>query len=309
MTTLLQIHNQYSCNTRNSHPDDCSDSDNENPSIDHIDSSIVNCCKLKILSLNCCSLRSSEKRANLLALIEEHNPDIICGCESHLDRSYYSAEIFPNNYTVLRKDRIEGAGGVFLCINGSLSVFEEPELDVNAEIVWAKITLPKRNSIHLCSFYRPPDLSTDPILQLQSSLNNLISRSTEFPTIILMGDFNFPSIDWSDGSGQLKPCPTYGLELNNLFLDVINDIGFEQYVASPTRKDNILDLVFSTFSIVSDLNIVPGMSDHEAIVFHLDIDNRINYSKIEHKVALYHKANLENIKRDLLEFQTVFFRK
>jgi len=49
------------------------------------------------------------------------------------------------------------------------------------------------------------------------------------------------------------------------------------------------------------------MSDHEAITFHVHRDSRINYSKIEHKVALYHKANLENINRDLLEFQTVYF--
>ena len=49
------------------------------------------------------------------------------------------------------------------------------------------------------------------------------------------------------------------------------------------------------------------MSDHEAITFHVDTDNKINYSKMEHKVALYHKANLENIKRDLLKLQTVFF--
>ena len=46
------------------------------------------------------------------------------------------------------------------------------------------------------------------------------------------------------------------------------------------------------------------MSDHEAITFHVDTDNRINCSKIEHKVALYHKANF---KRDTLKFQTVFF--
>ena len=168
----------------------------------------------------------------------------MAACESHLDGSYSSAEVFPSNYIILRKDRLEGAGGVFLCVNASLNVSEESELDVNAEIVWAKITLPRQDSIHLCSFYRPPDSSIDPILQLQTSLNSLISRSTEFPNIILMGDFNFPSIVWSDGSGQLNACPTYGTELNTLFLDVINDVGFEQLVTSPTRNNHVLDLVF-----------------------------------------------------------------
>jgi len=52
-------------------------------------------------------------------------------------------------------------------------------------------------------------------------------------------------------------------ELNNLFLDIVNDIGLKQFVTSPTRQENILDLG-------SDL---PGMSDHEAIVFCMDIES------------------------------------
>jgi len=98
----------------------------------------MNHSKLKILTSNCCSLQSSEKQANVLALIVEHNPNIISGCESHLDDSYSSAEVFLSNYIVLRKDRLEGAGGVILCVYKGLCVSEESELDVNAEIVWAK---------------------------------------------------------------------------------------------------------------------------------------------------------------------------
>ena len=97
-----------------------------------VNSSISNHNKIKILSLNCCSLRSSEKRANFLALVDENNPDIICGCESHLDGQYYTAD---SNFTVFSKDRVEGGGGVFLYIKESLNVTEQPELDVNAEIV------------------------------------------------------------------------------------------------------------------------------------------------------------------------------
>jgi len=65
--------------------------------------------KLKILSLNCCSLRSSGKRAVFQSLVDEHSPDIICGCELHLDGTYCNAEIFPSTYTTFRKDQIEGA--------------------------------------------------------------------------------------------------------------------------------------------------------------------------------------------------------
>ena len=62
-----------------------------------------------------------------------------------------------------------------------------------------------------------------------------------------MGDFNLPSIVWSDGSGQLNPGPTYGTELNGLFSDVINDIGLEQSVAQ--RRTNIFQGVGAEVTI------------------------------------------------------------
>jgi len=48
------------------------------------------------------------------------------------------------------------------------------------------------------------------------------------------------------------------------------------------------------------------MSDHKAVVFCIDIESANTYNKLEHKAALYHKANLERIKDDLLDFQASF---
>jgi len=85
---------------------------------------------------------------------------------------------------------------------------------------------------------------------------------------------------------------------------MVNDIGLEPFVTSPTRQESILDLVFSTYSNISDLQIIPGMSEHEAVVFSIDIQSVNTYNKLEHKAALYHKTNLERIKDDFLNFQT-----
>ena len=75
------------------------------------------------------------------ALVYKHSPDIIIGCESQIDNLYSSAEIFPPGYCVFRKDRCEGAGGVFICIKEHLSAFAIPSLDTDAEIIWAKIDI------------------------------------------------------------------------------------------------------------------------------------------------------------------------
>ena len=64
---------------------------------DHLSGEIYNKKSyLTFVSLNCCSLRSNSKRASFLVIIEEHHPDLVCGCESHLDNTYHTSEIFPH---------------------------------------------------------------------------------------------------------------------------------------------------------------------------------------------------------------------
>ena len=49
---------------------------------------------LKIFSLNCCSIRSLFKRGELAVLINEHNVNIVMGCESHIDDSFAISKVF-----------------------------------------------------------------------------------------------------------------------------------------------------------------------------------------------------------------------
>jgi len=45
------------------------------------------------------------------------------------------------------------------------------------------------------------------------------------------------------------------------------------------------------------------MSDHEAVVFCIDIESANTYNKLEHKAALYHKVNLKESKTTYLIFK------
>ena len=257
--------------------------------------------QLKILNLNCCSLRSDAKKASFLALVNEHNSNVICGSESHLDQSFYTSEIFPDTYNVFRKDRTLGGARVFLCIKKQLQVLEEPPLDTEAKLIWIKLTPPNQSPIYICAFYRPPTSDLYPIEQLHLSLSNLLNQSKTLPNILLMGDFNFPGITWNSGYGQIST-PTYGSRLNS-FLEIINDVGLEQFVHQATRQNNILDLVFSN---ISNLNTIPGISDHDAIIFDLCITRKPTTGKNQHSVALYHKGDLQSIKNDLATFSNNF---
>ena len=126
------------------------------------------------------------------------------------------------------------------------------------------------------------------------------------PCIILARDFNLPSIYWSYGSGHLQSNPVYGHEINSLFLDVISNCSLEQFVTSSTRGNNTLDLTFSSQSIISDTSIVPRMSYHEAVQFTIHLKAKILHTKLDHKIFLYHKGNIDGVKADMVELKDMF---
>ncbi len=90
---------------------------------------------LRVMSVNCRSLRSTTKRAEFSSLIEAEKPDIIFGSESHLDNTIHNGEIFPSSYEIFRKDRELGAGGVFIAVHEHYVAAGLPELDSDCEAV------------------------------------------------------------------------------------------------------------------------------------------------------------------------------
>jgi len=54
-------------------------------------------------------------------------------------------------------------------------------------------------------------------------------------TIIIVGNFNLPLMDWSVSSAVHD-------SVHSVFLDFCNKFGFSQFVKNPTRGENILDI-------------------------------------------------------------------
>ena len=128
---------------------------------------------LKIMSLNCCSLRSLPKRNQLGVLLFNYDIDLVFECESHIDQSFSSSEILPKNYKIIRKDCFLGGGGVFIGFRDNLNISEVSELTTKAEIIRAKLSTPEQKPFYLCSFYRTPNNIPSPILSLRESLQKL----------------------------------------------------------------------------------------------------------------------------------------
>ena len=89
-------------------------------------------------------------------------------------------------------------------------------------------------------------------------------------------------------------------------LDFVNANFLTQLINTPTRNDNILDLVLSTNpDIIYDLEIHPGMSDHNAITYQVNLSVK-RQKKPDRYVYQYKKGNIENVKRDMEDLCTIF---
>ena len=72
-----------------------------------------------------------------------------------------------------------------------------------------------------------------------------------------------------------------------------------QHVKQPTRKGNILDLVFTTNpNLVKNVQVVEGMSDHDAVLVDITLKPSIN-RKQPRKVFLFKKCDMESARNYL----------
>ena len=78
---------------------------------------------------------------------------------------------------------------------------------------------------------------------------------------------------------------------------------------NPTRidSDNILDRILtSNPSIIVNIHTTPGMSDHEAMTFNINL-NPLRNTKPPHKIFQYKSANWDKLKDAINQLTTTYF--
>ncbi len=118
--------------------------------------------------------------------MEQEDPDIMCGCESHVDESYHTSELFPSNYNIYRKDRnVRHGGGVFIGLKKDLLGMEEDSFQTDCEAIWvtvkqsgSKIIFAGKQPLYVGSVYRPTDDDVKPLEELDKALKNLTTKNT-----------------------------------------------------------------------------------------------------------------------------------
>ena len=157
--------------------------------------------------------------------------DIIAVSETWLHKNIYDNEILLAGYTLFRSDRGTKGGGVMLAINDELTY---KQLTVPDTIEALEVIINCSKNLIFGIVYIPPNSSN----AYHSSVFNFIHSLPQTNNIIIVGDFNYPDIDWFTLTGT---------NLNSSsFCDLIFDINFVQLVDAPTHiAGNNLDLVLT----------------------------------------------------------------
>lgn len=266
--------------------------------------------KLRCIAVNCNSIRSTERSGLLAGLVDRYRPDIIFGCESKLDPSIPTPSVFPEGFTIYRKDRSHcGGGGIFIAVNATIPSYPLDNIttDPEDESLWISVRASRRKELILCSFYKPPSAPSSRIDLLSQALLRVFAKHKKsHPNVVIAGDFNCGDINWKV-SPPLVINPSTAPMMNTL-LDFIDDHALTQYVSDPTRPASLktLDLVLSSVpSLVSNVCVQPGMSDHDIVDFYINTDPR-RMTRSPHKIYLYNRMNIEGLRKDMITLKSQF---
>ena len=194
-------------------------------------------CMFSFLFMNIAQSYAKYRQKNkLLADYCDSSTMFICLCDTLLHEGILDSEVQIPDFIIVRSDRFSRPGGgaclylrkhfiYKICLKYSNSV---------CDLLIVKILSP---DLIMILVYRPP---SSPL----SDFDDMITKTREFilslpaplPNKILLGNFNMPEVIW-DNPHAYNPS-------SELLIDLATLLFLNQQVSTPTRKSNVLDLIF-----------------------------------------------------------------
>ena len=167
----------------------------------------------------------SHKKAEISALAEYCDPDLMLLMKTKLHSSIFSSELLPKGYVCeFRRDRnLNGRWIMIVTKDYTITDLLLPTDTQNeTELVWATITLKDHSKLVVGSFYWPPNKRVGLILELENQLSEIVDtfRNNPKTTLILGVDFNAGGIDWETG---LLPDDSPNRLLKEKLIEVISE--------------------------------------------------------------------------------------
>ena len=165
-------------------------------------------------------------------MTEQINPDIICITETWLEDGIQNANLGLRNYKIFRRDRSLHGGGILIGVRNTLNA-NLCEASIQHELIFITIKI-RNNDLNICLAYRPPNMSPQENSNMLAHLDNNLREKINW---LLLGDFNYPNINWIN--------PSSNVAQEDAFIQLLSEHNLEQHVTLPTRGENTLDLLLS----------------------------------------------------------------
>jgi hypothetical protein len=215
-------------------------------------------------------------------------------CETWLRPEIDDDEFNPRaKYSVYRSDRTDRNhhGGTLIMIPNRFPSYQigNSESNHSFEAISVGIKIGS-NSLIIILVYRPPGRDPNFIDRWENYFDSLNISNQSY---IVLGDLNFPEIDW-----QRNICP--GNQAPSKFLTFANLNGLSQEVTEPTLGNNILDIVLtSEVGIIKEISVIPPFygSDHDQVSCKLGFSAK--KSQMDPGYRNFIKADYKSIRNSL----------
>ena len=218
-----------------------------------------------------------------------------------MDSTYKNAEFFDQNIwnVVIREDRNIYGGGIIIATLRKYAaapvIIKYDDEETNPELYWIKLeTFNRQKPIYICGLYRSQrDIRSAKTLNcLQESLEKLPGKKSQ-RHILVAGDFNL-HINWET---ERPMANSFTKNLDEEMIEIAHKNNLEQQVKFSTRKENTLDLFFTSEpSKIVKVSSTAPISDHDLIVVDLNLCVK-KKPKSQHIIYNWKKANVEEINK------------
>ena len=255
--------------------------------------------KVSVLFSNVRSIRNKLDFVSIETLTDPSR--ILCFTETWLSPSF-DDRCFPiSEYHVFRGDRNYNGkhrkgGGILVLVPKLYDSYQVGEYYCTEAFECITFCIGTENaSRYILCVYRPPTTLSDKffVAEFEKYYYNLRLAAKK---VIIVGDFNFPYINWYTGSLERYSAAANG------FLRFVLLNSFHQLVNFATRNDHTLDLVLSNDpSVIANLEVREpfGISDHLQVSFEIYFDNRYDVTNFNENYN-FHRADFLSIERLLI---------
>ena len=227
-------------------------------------------------------------------------PDIIGISESWTHSNILDSELMITGYDIFRCDRPNShrGGGVLLYVRSELQPTQYFFRSPFPEQVWCKLRTKNKGELLIGVCYRTPTVSiydNNIDILLRDLLNELSGKR-----FMLMGDFNYPDIDWN-----AKQCLPTASKETQYFLNCCEDNFYVQHITVETRLKSTLDLVITDSPEAVDSVQLLGQfadSDHSMLQWNVSYQHITHTNSQQGLTANYDyaKGNFAAMRQDLL---------